>query len=189
MLYALIQNGAVAAYPYPLDRLYGDNPLVSFPVADGQLLLSAAELERWGVVEVEPVEHGADLITQTPIEGPPILQGGRWRQSWSLQQNSPELILDNRLRLADFIGFYDGVIASAAYLAIRAQAQQDLALLLACTEFVAAFADAKAGRPNRAAIQQCLSSVVAAAELSADQFAELQGLLEQARMAEIFTLS
>jgi hypothetical protein len=188
MMYALIENGAVAAYPYPLDRLFGDNPHVSFPMSDGQLMLSPAELERWGVVEVEAVEHGADLITQTPVEGLPVLQSGKWRQSWTLQQNSPELILENRLRLADFIAFYDGVIASGAYQAIRAQAQQDLPLLLACTEFVAAFTDAKAGRPNRAAIQQCLSGVIAAAELSADQYAEVQGLLEQARMAEVFTL-
>jgi hypothetical protein len=189
MTYAHIVAGSVAAYPYTLQQLYADNPSVSFPFTGGELALSAEELESFGVVEVLPSEHGADLVLQTPVEGPPILQGGKWRQSWSLTDNSPELVFENRLRLADFVAFYDGVIASGAYQAIRAQAQQDLPLLLACTEFVAAFTDAKAGRPNHAALQACISAVVSAADLSADQFAELQALLVNCRMAEIFTLS
>lgn len=187
--YARVVGDAIAEYPYELGNLCASNPQVSFPVENGQLALSEAELVRWGVVAVALVEHGADLVLQEPVETTPVFEDGAWRQSWTLVKRPAEDVLAIRLKLADFVGFYDGLIASETYQALRVQAIGQPALLLACAEFAAAFADAKAGRPNRAAIQACISGVIASADLSSEQTAELQALLSSSKMAELFTLS
>ena len=72
--------------------------------------------------------------------------------------------LDNRARkakeaAADYRLFYDGLLAGAAYQAIRIQAASSLPLVVACTEFIAAMSDAKAGNPNLVALQGCVDAV------------------------------
>lgn len=78
----------------------------------------------------------------------------------------------------DYIGFFDALLISQAYQAIRAQAQTSLPLTLAAVEFIAQMADAKAGRLNVGQLQACLGSIAATAtELGAADWAEIGALL------------
>lgn len=89
---------------------------------------------------------------------------------------------------ANYRGFYDGLLVSGVYQAIRAKAVTDLVVTTACTEFIAAMGDAKAGRPNEAALQVCIFNVLGAADLSADHLLELQQLMEQMGLAPLYSL-
>jgi len=105
-----------------------------------------------------------------------------------ITENSPELVVSNKIKLADFIGFYDALISSPVYQEIRNQALTNWPLLLACTEFIAAFTDAKAGRPNQSAIQSCITNVVGQATLEQAQIDFLQSLLDEYRLSAVFLL-
>ena len=79
----------------------------------------------------------------------------------------------------DYQGFYDALLISQAYQAIRAQALTSPPLMLAAVEFIPAIGDAKLGRPNVAALQACLGNIATAAtDLDAAGWAEIGGLLE-----------
>jgi hypothetical protein len=79
----------------------------------------------------------------------------------------------------NYIGFSDALLASGAYQKIRAQGMTSTALAYAATEFSFSMTDAKAGRPNVAALQACLASIAATAtDLDAADWAEIGGLLE-----------
>jgi len=66
-MYALIQDGAVAQYPYSIGQLRRDNPRVSFPRAP-----DADTLAAWGVHDVVPTEPPSyDDMTQRVVEQQP----------------------------------------------------------------------------------------------------------------------
>jgi len=188
-MYCLVREGQVVKYPYSIADFQADNPSVSFTVNATGLTMSEADLAQWEVFTVQPTTPNCDPITHFYKEVTPELRDGIWYQAWEITENSPELITENRLKVADFIGFYDTLIASAVYQKIRSQALTDLPLLLACTEFIAAFTDAKAGRPNRLAIQACIHAVVSQSSLLETDLNFLNQLLQQHRMSELFTLS
>lgn len=78
----------------------------------------------------------------------------------------------------DYRGFYDALLISDAYQAIRAQAATSQPLTLAAVEFIAAMGDAKIGRPNVAFLQGCLGNIATAAtDLDAADWAEIGALL------------
>lgn len=78
----------------------------------------------------------------------------------------------------NYIGFSDALLASGAYQKIRAQGMTSTALAYAATEFSFSMTDAKAGRPNVAALQACLAGIAATAtDLDAADWAEIGGLL------------
>ena len=80
MSYAKIESGAVSKYPYNLNDLKKDNPLISFPKT---YLSQAASNGEYNVVEViavaAPVEEG-----KTAEEETPVLVGSNWTQKWKL---------------------------------------------------------------------------------------------------------
>lgn len=187
-MYCLIKEGKVTKYPYDILQLQEDNPAVSFTVNENGLTLTEEQQQEWGIYPVLPTFPDCDPITHSYRETLPELRDGKYFQAWVISENSPELVEDNRLRVADFIGFYDTLIASDVYQRIRSQALTNLPLLLACTEFIAAFTDAKAGRPNRVAIQTCILNVVGQSALDGADKQLLSGLLVQHRMDLLFTL-
>lgn len=69
--------------------------------------------------------------------------------------------------------FYNGLISGAAYQEIRSQATESLALTVACTEFIAAMSDAKAGEPNFPAIQACINNILDASSLEDEHLQEI----------------
>lgn len=187
-MYCLVKDGQVLKYPYHITDIQADNPTVSFTVNATGLTMSESELAQWGIFIVQPTFPNCDPITHFYKEITPEFKNGVWYQAWEITENSPELITENRLKVADFIGFYDTLIASSVYQKIRTQALTNLPLLLSCTEFIAAFTDAKAGRPNRFAIQACIHGVVSQSSLDDADLDFLNQLLQQHRMAELFTL-
>lgn len=83
-MFAKIENGTVAAYPYPDWALRADHPNTSFP-AD----LAAFDPTPFGaavVVAVDPPATGPD---ERAVEGEPVLIGGEWRQTWTIEAYSP----------------------------------------------------------------------------------------------------
>jgi hypothetical protein len=77
---ALIQNNAVAAYPYPFAQLKRDNPQTSFPRNP-----SAELLESYEVYEVAQADQlSYDPATQRIEEGTPARVDGAWTQTWNV---------------------------------------------------------------------------------------------------------
>ena len=89
---------------------------------------------------------------------------------------------------ANYRAFYDGLISGAAYQEIRSQAITSLPLTVACTEFIAAMGDAKAGAPNLAALQACFDGVLAAATLTDEHLQEIYTHLAAAGIWGLITL-
>ena len=89
---------------------------------------------------------------------------------------------------ANYRLFYDGLISGAAYQEIRSQAITSLPLTVACTEFIAAMGDAKAGAPNLAALQACFDGVLAAATLTDEHLQEIYTHLAAAGIWGLITL-
>lgn len=85
MIYALILNGAVAAYPYSEYQLRADHPNTSFPAT-----ITPSILAEFGVVEVLPTERPAPTLGNTVEEGQPELTDGQWRQTWAIRPLTAE---------------------------------------------------------------------------------------------------
>ena len=82
-----------------------------------------------------------------------------------------------------YTAFWDALVASSVYASIRTQSMASLPMNTLATEFIALLADAKAGRPNEAAIQASMSAVFATGtftEADAEEFTEAlaAGLLD-----------
>ena len=82
-----------------------------------------------------------------------------------------------------YAAFWDALLASTVYGSIRTQSMASLPMNTLATEFIALLGDAKAGRPNEAAIQASMSAVFstgAFTEADAQEFTEAlaAGLLD-----------
>ena len=91
--------------------------------------------------------------------------------------------------IPSYTAFWDALIASTVYGSIRTQSMASLPMNTLATEFIALLGDAKAGRPNEAAIQASMSAVFATGtftEADAEEFTEAlaAGLLD-----DIYSLS
>jgi hypothetical protein len=91
----------------------------------------------------------------------------------------------------DYIGFWDAVLVSDTYAQLLGLAMVSLPTNTALTAFIAAFQDAKAGRPNVPAIQTCIFLVLqsAAEVLTAEHLVELQGLMDAHHLSSVYTLT
>lgn len=124
-MYALIQNNAVAVYPYTDAQLRRDNPDTSFPRE-----LTDEARAAWGVLPVSPVAQPAyDPLTQNCIELTPVSVNGGWEQNWAVVPASSEEIAERKQALQDDIvaatqqrlddfartRSYDGVLSACTY--------------------------------------------------------------------------
>jgi len=91
----------------------------------------------------------------------------------------------------DYLGFWDAALVSEAYGVLLGHAMANLPTNTALTAFIAAFQDAKEGRPNQGALQACIYLVMGAAKdvLTAENLAELQVLMDSFDLASQYTLS
>jgi hypothetical protein len=90
----------------------------------------------------------------------------------------------------DYIGFWDAVLVSDIYAQLLGLGMANLPTNTALTAFIAAFQDAKAGRPNVPAIQTCIFLVLqsAAEVLTAERLSELQDLMDAYHLSGTYTL-
>lgn len=88
MLYALIQDGQVAAYPYSINEYRQANPNVSLPETP-----TNEQLNEVGIYIVLPMPKPQyDSITQNCTEGTPANTDGQWVQVWVVTDATPDEI-------------------------------------------------------------------------------------------------
>lgn len=124
-MYALIQNGQVAQYPYSISQLYADNLGVSFPIT-----MPDERLAEWNVLPVTPMLPPAyDASTHKLVEQTPALVFGAWEQTWALvpltqdeinarnQQIKDEITarVQERLDLFAQTKGYDNIVSACSY--------------------------------------------------------------------------
>ena len=91
----------------------------------------------------------------------------------------------------NYLAFWDAVLTSQVYQQLLGYSMTSLPANTALTAFVAAFQDAKEGRPNVGAIQACVFLVMqAAAEvLTAEHLEELQSLLDAHHLSQSYSFT
>jgi hypothetical protein len=182
MAYALVDaNSIITKYPAKLSDLQAANPSTSFPRNPSDAVLASLGLHR--VVDADPPAH--DTFSQAVSETTPQLIDGTWTQQWSVQ----DIPQDTLVYRCDYQAFWDALIAHPVYQTIRAQAGVDLAINVCCTEFIAAMGDAKAGRPNKDALQTCITNLLGALVLDEAAMSAIGALFTQGNLHRVYSLS
>ena len=88
-----------------------------------------------------------------------------------------------------YVAFWDALIASSVYASIRTQSMTSLPMNTLATEFIALLGDAKAGRPNEAAIQASMSAVFATGTFTEDDAEEFTNALAAGLLDDIYSLT
>jgi hypothetical protein len=89
----------------------------------------------------------------------------------------------------DYTAFWEGLMASSLYAAIREQSMVSLPMNTLGTEFIALLGDAKAGRPYEPAIQASMLAILSSGTFTAEQLAELQAVLVASHLDGIYALT
>jgi hypothetical protein len=87
-----------------------------------------------------------------------------------------------------YTAFWDALIASTVYGSIRTQSMASLPMNTLATEFIALLGDAKAGRPNEAAIQASMSAVFATGTFTNADAEEFTAALAAGLLDDIYSL-
>ena len=88
----------------------------------------------------------------------------------------------------DYPAFWDALIASSVYGSIRAQSMASLPMNTLATEFIALIGDAKAGRPNIAAIQASISAILSTGSFTPTDVQEFEVALVAGNIDGLYTL-
>ena len=89
----------------------------------------------------------------------------------------------------DYLAFWDALMVSTVYSAIREQSFVSLPMNTLATEFIALIGDAKAGRANEAAIQQSMGAILSVGTFTEEQLGELGAALVAGNLDGIYALS
>ena len=87
-----------------------------------------------------------------------------------------------------YTAFWDALLASTVYGSIRTQSMASLPMNTLATEFIALLGDAKAGRPNEAAIQASIVSILSTGTFDEEDLAEFAETLVAGRLDDIYAL-
>jgi hypothetical protein len=109
--------------------------------------------------------------------------------AWLDEGNTPEPAPAPPPPPPSYTAFWDALIASTVYGSIRSQSMTSLPMNTLATEFIALIGDAKAGRPNEAAIQASMSAVFATGTFTEDDAGEFTAALAAGRLDEIYSLT
>jgi len=109
--------------------------------------------------------------------------------AWCEAGNTPEPAPAPPPTPSSYTAFWDALLASSVYASIRSQSMTSLPMNTLATEFIALIGDAKAGRPNEAAIQASMSAVFATGTFTEDDAEEFTAALAAGRLDEIYSLT
>lgn len=109
--------------------------------------------------------------------------------AWLAAGNTPEPAPPAPAPSPDYLAFWDALIASSVYTSIRTQSMASLPMNTLATEFIALIGDAKAGRPNTAAIQASIGAILTTGTFTEDDIEEFQVALGEGHLSQIFTLN
>ena len=154
-----------------------------------------------GTADLSPLEPGKWLVPAhaTAIEPlrPSNNEQAIWvnNNNWQLQPipepeppSEPEPT-EPPPPLPSYTAFWDALLASTVYGSIRAQSMASLPMNTLATEFIALLGDAKAGRPNEAAIQASMSAVFATGTFTEADAEEFTAALAAGLLDDIYSLS
>jgi hypothetical protein len=108
--------------------------------------------------------------------------------AWLKAGNTPEPAPAPPPPTPSYVAFWEGLLATDVYQAIRGQAAISLAMNTAATEFIALLGDAKAGRVYEAAIQSSIDSILDNGTFTEDDLDQFQSLLELGNLDDIYTV-
>tara|TARA_R110000868_G_scaffold236493_2_gene490516 strand:+ start:2067 stop:2501 length:435 start_codon:yes stop_codon:yes gene_type:complete len=109
-------------------------------------------------------------------------------QAWLDAGNTPEPAPAPPPPPPSYVSFWEGLLATDIYQAIRGQATISLAMNTAVTEFIALLGDAKAGRVYEAAIQSSINSILDNGTFTENDLDQFQSLLELGNLDSIYTV-
>lgn len=95
-MYALIEKGVVARYPYSVVDLCRANPGTSFPSQPSDALLA-----EWGMQKVAQVQRPEENYTNNVVETTPQNINGVWTQVWSVTSASDDELAERTQRQED----------------------------------------------------------------------------------------
>ena len=88
----------------------------------------------------------------------------------------------------DYWAFWEALIGSGVYAAIREQASTSLPMTVQATELITLLNDGKSGRPNEAAIGASMAAILTTGTFTATHLGELQAALAAGNLADVYTL-
>ena len=108
---------------------------------------------------------------------------------WLDAGNTPEPAPPPPAPGPDYIAFWDALMVSTVYGAIREQSFVSLPMNTLATEFIALIGDAKAGRASEAAIQQSMGAILTTGTFTEAHLEELGAALVAGNLDDIYSLS
>jgi hypothetical protein len=109
--------------------------------------------------------------------------------AWVEEGNTPLPAPEPPAPGPDYLAFWDALMGSTVYASIREQSFISLPMNTLATEFIALIGDAKAGRPNEAAIQASMSAILATGTFTEAELLELNEALKQGNLDSLYALS
>jgi hypothetical protein len=109
--------------------------------------------------------------------------------AWVEEGNTPEPAPALPPPPPSYTAFWDALLASTVYGSIRTQSMASLPMNTLATEFIALLGDAKAGRPNEAAIQASMSAVFATGTFTEADAEEFTAALAAGHLDDIYALN
>ena len=133
------------------------------------------------VPNAQVVAIGENITWHDPQEPPVTLEQIKEEQQrlQSLPQN-PE---------PNYLAFWNALLNSSVYSAIREQSFVSLPINTLATEFIALIGDAKAGRPNEIAIRQSIYTILSVGTFTEEHLIELQEAVVSGNLQYLYTLS
>ena len=107
---------------------------------------------------------------------------------WLEAGNTPEPAPAPPPTPPSYTAFWDALLISTVYGSIRTQSMASLPMNTLATEFIALLGDAKAGRPNEAAIQASMSAVFATGTFTEADAEEFTAALAAGLLDDTYTL-
>ena len=142
------------------------------------------------------IESG--LVVNVALADPSFASQQGWIQlpagagiGWRYQGGTflPPLPAPEPALVPSYITFWDALLTSAVYASIRTQSMASLPMNTLATEFIALIGDAKAGRPNKAAIQASMSAIFTTGTFTTADAAEFTAALAAGLLDDTYSLS